>query len=104
MLRGQFLPPFREIVGHSRSMPILFPLRPVLTAFAHGLVHRQHVLDRNASLDIMSCIEDKSPASAEDLQTLANLGPNLLRRSKGQRALRVNAAAPKGDLRTELLF
>ena len=63
----------------------------------HRLVQRHQVLGRRVGLHVVDGVEDEAAAVAEDLDPLAHLAADLVRRAEGQRLLRVDAAAPEGE-------
>ena len=53
--------------------------------------------DGGVGLDVVDGVEDEAAVRREDLATLQDLAPDLLRRAEGQRLLRVHAAAPEDE-------
>ena len=64
----------------------------------HGVDHRNDVLNRGVALDDVDRVEDVAAVRAKISRRSSTCLRHLFRRAKRQNLLRVDAAAPEGDV------
>ncbi len=77
---GYWKPGADRCAGHSKGKMLSEWIGSVI---AYGFVERDQVFRRNASLDVVDAIKDQAAPLAKDADTVADLIPDLLRRTKG---------------------